>query len=102
RGVDHVREEEEDDRDAGDAVEQPGVLPLMALVDGAVVALLLARSARHSGIPPSLSRGAGSSRTNRPTAARSLLSSGPEAWGRAGPARVLRASPDPRRRPRFS
>ena len=54
--IDHVGEQEEDDRDAGDPVEQPGVLPLMALVDGAVVALLLARSGRHRGIPPSLSR----------------------------------------------
>ena len=56
-GVDHVGEQEQDDRDAGDPVEQPGPLALMALVDGAVVALLLARSGRHSGIPPRLSRG---------------------------------------------
>src|SRR4029079_2166574 len=61
-GVDHVGVQEQEYLDAGYPMEQPGVLTLMALVDGAVVALLLARSGRHSGIPPRLSRGAGSSR----------------------------------------
>src|SRR5882672_2892319 len=51
-GIDHMGEQEQDDRDARDAVEQPGVLTFMALVDGAVVALLLARSRRHVGSLP--------------------------------------------------
>ena len=55
-GVDHMREQEQDDGDAGDAVEQPGVLALVALVDGAVVAALLASVGSPRWIPPSLSR----------------------------------------------
>ena len=41
RGVDDVGEQEQDDRDAGDAVEEPRPLALVTLVDGPEVVLLL-------------------------------------------------------------
>ena len=41
RGVDDVGEQEQDDRDAGDAVEEPRPLTLVTAIDGPEVVLLL-------------------------------------------------------------
>ncbi len=56
RGVHHVGEQEQDDGDPGHPVEQPGPLPRVPLVDGAVVVLLLARPVATSSIALNLSR----------------------------------------------